>query len=108
MSTPEIDLARHDARVTADERYSTALDNQTDDLIDMIRAGDGVMNCNRDEAISRIDEQELARLVTELALAETPAEIEAKAGALRRVVYDEISGMCREYARKQMDRREAA
>lgn len=108
MSTVEIDTARYERRLEDTERYYTALDNQTDDLIDMIRGGEGFMNCSCDEAISRIDELELARLVTDLALAESPVAINNAASALRRVAYDEISGMCREYARRAMERRDAA
>ncbi|KAA0020752.1 hypothetical protein F0A16_02895 [Salinicola corii] len=108
MSTVERDLADYERRVDDRARYDLALGRQTDDLIDMLRRGHGFMNCNRGEAISRVDEDEITKLVTDLALAEQPSDIEAATRALRRVVYDEISGMCREVARRELERREAA
>ncbi|WP_110708537.1 hypothetical protein [Salinicola sp. CR57] len=108
MSTVERDLADYERRIDDRTRYDLALGRQTDDLIDVLRGGDGFMNCNRGEAISRIDEDEITKLVTDLALAESQEEIKHAACALRRVVYDEISGMCREVARRKLERRDAA
>lgn len=108
MSTVERDIADYERRIDDRARYELELGRRTDEMIDMLRNGAGFMNCNRGEAISRIDEDEITKLVTDLALAEQPSDIEAATRALRRVVYDEISGMCREYARRDMERRDAA
>ncbi|WP_110599773.1 hypothetical protein [Salinicola lusitanus] len=110
MSTVERDLTDYERRVDDRARYDLALGRQTDDLIDMLRSGDGFMNCNRGEAASRMrDAEELIYAVVDLGLLEVGNDFEREeqerlVGRLKRLAYDEIVEMCREHARRVIER----
>ncbi|MEC8917153.1 MAG: hypothetical protein VX796_05985 [Pseudomonadota bacterium] len=98
MSTVERDLAQYERIQASQDAYYRELGTATDDLLDKIERKHPEFIQLRDDALEAMEQHDKFREAIGAIAFATGNERRDLSDTINRIAYDELSGLCREYA----------